>query len=156
MQIEIGDFSKINPYEKESLIKDIQIKKWNENIKNIPQIDEHTLEGIDHWYVHRFKMIPNTSKLEYGKHNQVFRDEAEKLVNAGFDLAFNEDHGVGNILIEENKKEIGEEIIIERMFTVELWQNLVVTRIHKETLDEVLDWILYFHFYKHKKTIKDE
>lgn len=130
------------------------IKKWNENIKKILQIDEFTLEGIVHWQVYRFKMIPNVSELECGKSNQKFRDEAAKLIAVGFDLGFNEEYGVGDILIEEKVNEIGEKII--RGFIIELWQDSVETRIYKETLDEVLDWIIYFHCIGDKKAIKNK
>lgn len=113
------------------------VKRWNENIKNIPQKDEYMLDGIDHWHVHRFEMIPDMSDIECGKCNKEFRDEADKLISAGFDIGFNTDHGVGHIKIEDREKKKG--------FIVELWQNQFKTEIIKDTLDEVLDWVIYFH-----------
>ena len=108
------------------------IKRWNENIKKIPQKDEFTLEGIDHWHMYGFEMIPNI--IECSKRNQELRDEAERLIMSGFDLGFNNNSGVGSILRAESGG-----------FVIELWQNLMKTEILKETLDEVLDWIIYFY-----------
>lgn len=107
------------------------VKKWNENIKKIPQVDEFALEGIKHWHIYNFEMILDVPN--YDMRDQEARDEAARLVAAGFDLGFNENHGVGYVRRED------------RGFVIELWQNLVKTEFRKETLDEVLDWVIYFH-----------
>ena len=82
------------------------MNKWNESIKKIPQKDEFELEGIKNWYIHDFEMIPNTA----GMHEQLFREEAIKLLSAGFNLAINVEHGVGSVHA------------LKDGFMVELWQ----------------------------------
>jgi len=105
------------------------INKWDEAIKKIPQKDEFELEGIESWHISKCEMIPNSTDI----HSQLFREEAIKLIASGFDLAFNTGHGVGNIRVVDNG------------FTIELWQNKKKTEIHKNTLNNVLDWIISFY-----------
>lgn len=105
------------------------MNKWEESIKKIPQKDEFELEGIKNWHIYDFEMIPNSE----GLHDKLFREEAVKLLVAGFDLAINADHGVGSILKKNDE------------FVIELWQHNKKKVIHKKTLDEVLDWIIYFY-----------
>lgn len=102
--------------------------KWKELTGKIPQKDEYTLEGIETWYISHFEMNPNYADM----HNPLLREEARKLVASGFSLAFNFSRGTGSIL----KTESG--------FTIELWQYQKKTTICKDTLDEVIDWIIYF------------
>lgn len=103
---------------------------WKEAIKQIPRKDEFELEGIKNWHISsNFEMIPNSA----GIHEQLFRDEAIKLLAAGFDLAINTENGVGSIRVTK----VG--------FDIELWQYNKKRVLHKETLDEVLDWIIYFY-----------
>lgn len=107
------------------------VKKWNENIKKIPQMDEYTLEGIKHWHMHQFKMVLDSSVCcEY---DGEIRDEAARLIDAGFDIGFNENHGVGHAHREGSG------------FVIELWQKHSKAEFRKDTLNEVLDWIIYFH-----------
>ncbi len=103
--------------------------KWRDAIKKIPQIDEYELEGIRHWRISDFEMIPNYEGIE----EKSFREEAVRLLGAGFNLAINTENGVGSIIVREDG------------FTIELWQNNNKKFIHKETLDEVLDWVIYFY-----------
>lgn len=103
--------------------------KWEESIKKIPEKDEFELEGIKTWHINHFEMIPNSSDI----HEQLFREEAVKLLAAGFDLAFNDQNGVGSILVTNDG------------FDIELWQHNKKKVIYKKTLDEVLDWIIYFY-----------
>lgn len=103
--------------------------KWEESIKKIPQKDEFELEGIKNWHIYQFEMIPNSE----GIHEQLFREEAVKLLAAGFDLAINVEHGVGSICVTNDG------------FAIELWQYNKKKVIYKKTLDEVLDWIIYFY-----------
>ena len=90
-------------------------------------------------------MMPNGPALKCGKRNQKFRDEAKKLIYAGFDIGFSEAHGAGTILVDERDKKIGDKVLKERSFTIELCQKSSTVRFHKETLEEVLDWLIYFH-----------
>lgn len=106
-----------------------KINKWNESIKKIPQKDEYELEGIKNWHIYQFEMIPNCSRV----HEKLFKDEAVKLLDAGFCLAINTEYGVGNIYV------------LKDGFRIELWQNNKKKDIYKRTLDEVLDWIIYFY-----------
>lgn len=103
--------------------------KWEDAIKKIPQIDEYELEGIKNWHISCFGMIPNSGDI----HEKSFREEAAKLLDAGFNLAINTEKGVGSIITTDDG------------FTIELWQNKNKKFIHKETLDEVLDWVIYFY-----------
>ena len=103
--------------------------KWKESIKKIPQKDEFELEGIKNWHINNFEMIPNSD----GMHEPLFREEAVKLLATGFDLAINDENGVGSILVANDG------------FDIELWQYNKKKVIHKKTLDEVLDWIIYFY-----------
>ena len=104
--------------------------KWKEAIKKIPRKDEFELEGIKNWHIsHRSEMIPNSA----GIHEQLFREEAVKLLAAGFDLAINAEHGTGSIFVKNDG------------FVIELWQYNKKKVIYKKTLDEVLDWIIYFY-----------
>jgi hypothetical protein len=103
--------------------------KWEESIKKIPQKDEFELEGIKTWHINHSEMIPNSEYI----HEQLFREEAVKLLAKGFDLAFNDDNGVGSIHVTDDG------------FDIELWQYYKKKVIHKKTLDEVLDWIIYFY-----------
>jgi len=112
--------------------------KWKEYIKKIPQKDEFELEGIKNWHINHFEMIPNFRAM----HEPLFREEAIKLLAAGFDLAINDEYGVGSIRVTTDG------------FVIELWQNNKKKNIHKKTLDEVLDWIIYF--YDNKGGDKDE
>jgi hypothetical protein len=105
------------------------VNKWKESIKKIPQKDKFELKGIKNWHINHFEMIPNAE----GIHEQLFREEAVKLLAAGFDLAINVEHGVGSICITKDE------------FVIELWQYNKKKLIHKKTLDEVLDWIIYFY-----------
>ncbi len=105
------------------------VNKWKESIKKIPQKDEFELEGIKNWHIYRHGMIPNFR----GMHEPLFREEAAKLLAAGFDLAINDEYGVGSIHV------------IDDGFVIELWQYNEKKVIHKETLDELLDWIIYFY-----------
>lgn len=109
--------------------------KWEESIKKIPQKDEFELEGIKIWHIHHSEMIPNSE----GIHEQLFREEAVKLLAAGFNLGINAEHGVGSICVTNDG------------FVIELWQYYKKKVIHKKTLDEVLDWIIYF--YDHSKDV---
>lgn len=112
--------------------------KWKESIKTIPQKDEFELEGIKSWHISHFEMIPNFRCM----HEPLFREEAIKLLVAGFDLAINDEYGVGSIRVTDDG------------FVIELWQNNKKKNIHKKTLDELLDWIIYF--YDNKGGDKDE
>jgi len=103
--------------------------KWNESIKKIHQNDEFTLEGIETWHISRYEMNPNSKDM----HSPLFREEAVKLIASGFNLAFNFSHGTGSIHATDN------------WFTIELWQYMKKTEICKNTLDEVLDWLIYFY-----------
>ena len=105
------------------------VNKWKESIKKIQQKDEFELEGIKNWHINHFEMIPNSECI----HEQLFREEAVKLLDAGFDLAINAEHGTGSICVTKHG------------FVIELWQYNKKKVIHKETLDEVLDWIIYFY-----------
>ena len=109
------------------------ISRWKEAIKKIPQKDESDdesdLKGIDTWHVSNCEMVPNFTDI----HNPLFREEAARLIDAGFDLAFNTDHGVGRIIVADNG------------FVIELSRYMKTTQIEKTTLDEVLDWIVYFY-----------
>lgn len=105
------------------------INKWEESIKKIPQKDEFELEGIKTWHINHFEMIPNSD----GIHEPLFREEAAKLLAAGFDLAINDDNGVGSIIVTKNG------------FEIELWQYNKKKVIYKKALDEVLNWIIYFY-----------
>lgn len=109
--------------------REIDMTRWEESIKKIPQKNEFVLEGIEAWHISMHEMIPNSTDI----HNQLFREEAAKLIACGFDLGFNIDHGVGHILVTDNG------------FIIELWQSTKRTKIYKNTLDEVLDWIIYFY-----------
>lgn len=103
--------------------------KWKDAIKKIPQKDEFELEGIKTWHINNFEMIPNSGDM----HEPLFREEAVKLLAAGFDLAINDENGVGSIIVTNDG------------FDIELWQYNKKKVIHKKTLDEVLDWIIYFY-----------
>lgn len=105
------------------------VNKWEESIKKIPQKDEFELEGIKTWHIYQHEMIPNFR----GTHEQLFREEAVKLLATGFDLAINDEYGVGSIRVTNDG------------FIIELWQHNNKKVIHKETLDELLDWIIYFY-----------
>ena len=109
--------------------------KWEECIIIIPQKDEFRLQGIENWHISLREMVPNSA----GIHKKSFREEAYKLMAAGFPIAFNTDYGVGGI----HKAEEG--------FVIELWQDVKKTDIYKKTLDEVLDWIIYFYDSEGKK-----
>lgn len=126
---------------RESQIK--VIKKWNESIKKISQIDEFALRDINRWHINKFRLYPNMVELEVEAKNTALLNEAKLLMEAGFDLGFNESHGVGDIVIEE--RGIGKK---EKVFVIELWQNRIKQRIIKDTLDEVIEWIIYFHNYR--------
>ena len=102
--------------------------RWKESTAKIPQKDEFTLEGIETWHISQFEMNPNYADM----HNPLLREEAVKLVASGFSLAFNFSHGTGSIL----ETECG--------FAIELWQNRKKMTICKDSLDEVIDWIIYF------------
>jgi hypothetical protein len=99
-----------------------KINRWNESIKKIPQKDEYELEGIKNWNIYDFKMVPNSS----GMQEELFRDEGVRLLDAGFDLAINTEYGVGDVHVLKDR------------FRIELWQNDK----YKDTLGEVLDWII--------------
>jgi hypothetical protein len=103
--------------------------KWKESIKKIPQKNEFELEGIKTWHINHSEMIPNYENI----HDRLFREEAVKLLDAGFDLAVNDENGVGSIRVTDDG------------FVVELWQYNKKKVIYKKTLDEVLDWIIYFY-----------
>lgn len=103
--------------------------KWEDAIKKIPQIDEYELEGIKHWRISDFEMIP----IYDGIHEKSFREEAARLIDAGFNLAINTENGVGSVLVRDDG------------FTIELWQYNNKRLIHKASLDEVLDWVIYFY-----------
>ena len=102
---------------------------WNESIKKIPRKDEFELEGIKNWHICHFEMIPNGG----GIHEQLFREEAFKLLSSGFNLAINTEKGVGSIHV------------LKDGFMIELWQYNKKKEIYKKTLDEILDWIIYFY-----------
>ncbi len=106
-----------------------KINRWNESIKKIPQKDEYELEGIKNWNIYDFKMVPNSS----GMQEELFRDEGVRLLDAGFDLAINTEYGVGDVHVLKDR------------FRIELWQNDKKKDIYKDTLGEVLDWIIYFY-----------
>lgn len=118
----------------EKSIEKAKEDRWAECIKKIPQKDEFELEGIKNWRISQFAMIPNSA----GLHEKSFREEAYKLLASGFDLAFNTDHGVGSI------RKANDDIIKDGFF-IEFWQDLKKKDIYKKTLDEVLDWIIYFY-----------
>lgn len=103
--------------------------KWEDAVKKIPQKDEFELEGIKTWHINHFEMIPNSSDI----HEPLFKEDAVKLLGAGFDLAINDQNGVGNVIVKSDG------------FDIELWQNNKKSVIHKDTFDEVLDWIIYFY-----------
>jgi hypothetical protein len=103
--------------------------KWKESTAKIRQKDEYTLEGIETWYVSHYEMLPNYGDI----HNPLFREEARKLVASGFDLAFNCSHGTGSVIATDGG------------FIIELWQYMNKTAMCKNTLDEVIDWIIYFY-----------
>lgn len=105
------------------------IERWNESIKKIPQKDDSSLEGIETWHVSHHEMIPNSAEM----HNPLFREEAVKLLAAGFDLAINDDFGTGSILVSNDG------------FDIELWQYNNKKVIHKKTLDEVIDLLINFY-----------
>ncbi len=105
------------------------MSKWKECIKKIPLKDEYSLEGIETWHISHHEMIPCFREV----HNPLFREEARKLVACGFNLAFNDSNGTGNILATEGG------------FVIESWRYMKKTVIYKNTLDEVLDWIVYFY-----------
>lgn len=107
------------------------INKWEESIKKIPQKDEFELEGIKTWHINHSEMIPNSNSEDM--HGQLFREEAVKLLDAGFELAINDENGVGSIRVTNDG------------FDIEIWQYNKKKVIHKKTLDEVLDWIIYFY-----------
>lgn len=109
-------------------LKDIE-SKWKECIAKIPQKDEFTLEGIETWHVSHYEMVPDYGAI----HSPLFKDEAMKLIASGFSLAFNCSNGTGSILVTEGG------------FTIELWQYMKKTVIYKNTLDDVIDWIIYFY-----------
>ncbi len=130
------DILKQNKFAIESRIDDIAekenkklLERWNECIKKIPQKDEFSLEGIETWHVFHYEMIPNSIEM----HNPLFREEAIKLIASGFNLAINDDHGTGSI------------IVTNEGFDIELWQHNKKKVIHKKTLDEVLDYLIYFY-----------
>lgn len=103
--------------------------KWEDAIKKIPQKDEFELEGIKTWHIYSSDMVPNPSDM----HGSLFREDAAKLLDAGFNLAINDENGVGSIIVTNDG------------FDIELWQNNKKSVIHKETFDDVLDWIIYFY-----------
>lgn len=121
VEMRIADRDKRNSEKKES--------EWKKLTEKIPQKDEFTLEGIDAWYISHGEMAPNKEYM----HSPLFREEAVKLVASGFNLVFNTDHGVGSILVADDG------------FTIELYKNMKRTTIHKNTMDEVLDWMIYFY-----------
>lgn len=105
------------------------VDKWEESIKIIPQKDKFELEGIKTWHICHFEMVPNPKDI----HGPLFREEAFKLLATGFDLAINDECGVGSIRVTNDG------------FEIESWQYKKKKIIHKKTLDEVLDWIIYFY-----------
>ena len=107
----------------------ILIEEWNEAIKKIPQKDEYTLEGIKTWHVSSFEMVPDST----GTREPIFKEEMVRLIAAGFRLAINDEFGTGSIRVEENG------------FTIELWQYSNQKIVHKDTLDEVVDWLTNFY-----------
>lgn len=103
------------------------IKKWNESIKNIPQVDEYTLEGIKCWRICDFELIPNNEILN----NDELYTEADKLIKSGFNLGFNTEYGVGHIKTQDKE------------YSIELWQWCVKSYpVKNKTLKECIDWII--------------
>jgi hypothetical protein len=103
--------------------------RWKESTAKIRQKDEYTLEGIETWYISHYEMFPNYGDI----HSPLLREEARKLVASGFDLAFNCSYGTGSVIATDGG------------FIIELWQYMNKTAMCKNTLDEVIDWIIYFY-----------
>jgi hypothetical protein len=101
------------------------VSRWKESIKKIPQKDEFSLEGIETWYISHCEMNPNYADIR----SPLLKEDAVKLIASGFSLAFNCSNGTGNIIVADSG------------FTIELWQYMKKTVIHKETLDDVLEWV---------------
>lgn len=73
------------------------IKRWNELIKVIPQVDRWTLEGIKCWKIHKVRsqeLTPDSG--QYSK--EEFITEGKKLIIAGFNIAYCEENGVGYLV----------------------------------------------------------
>ena len=101
---------------------------WKESIKKIPQKDEYYLEGIKTWHVSQFEMVPETISTR----EPIFKEEMIKLIAAGFRLGINDEFGTGNIRVEDNG------------FAIELWQWNKQKIVHKNTIDEVIEWLTNF------------
>jgi hypothetical protein len=108
------------------------INRWNEAIKKIPQKDEFTLEGIETWHILHHEMIANYADM----HNPLFKEEAIKLIASGFNLGFNTDRGTGSIRVTDDG--------LSTEFIIELWQNMKKVNIYKNSLDDVVDWLIRF------------
>lgn len=102
---------------------------WKASIKKIPQKDEFSLEGIETWHISHCEMNPNYADI----HSPLLKEEAVKLIASGFSLAFNCSNGTGSIIVTDDG------------FTIELWQYMKKTVMHKETLDDVLEWVVYLY-----------
>lgn len=105
------------------------ISRWNEAIKKIPRKNEFDLEGIKTWYISNYEMLPEPTEV----HKALFREEAARLLDSGFYLAFNTNRGVGRVIVADGG------------FVIELPRHMKKTQIEKATLDEVLDWIIHFY-----------
>lgn len=114
-----------------------KIDRWEESIKKIPLKDEYSLEGIETWHVSHYEMVPDSTDI----HSPLFKEEAVKLLASGFDLAINDECGTGSILVTNDG------------FDIELWQYNKKKVIHKKTLDEVIDWLIYF--YDHGQIVRE-
>lgn len=115
--------------EKEKKESENIINKWNKSIEIIPLKDEFSLEGIETWHVSHYEMIPNSTEI----HSPLFKEDALKLLAAGFNLAINDELGTGSIIVTNDG------------FDIELWQHMNKKIIHKKTLDDVLDWLISFY-----------
>ncbi len=104
-------------------------EEWKECIKKIPQKDDCNLEGIKTWQVSHYEMIPRSTDMK----NPLIKEEMIKLIAAGFRLGINSDYGTGSIRVEDNG------------FKIDLWQWNKNKIIHKNTLDEVIQWLTNFY-----------
>jgi hypothetical protein len=119
--------------EKEKKESEDVISRWNKAIEKIPQKDEFTLEGIETWHINNYEMVANNIDMQ----NPLFKEETVRLIASGFNLAFNMDRGTGNIHITKDG--------LATVFTIELWKYMKKENIYKETLDEVIDWMIHFY-----------
>jgi hypothetical protein len=114
----------------------VSIRRFNRAIKKIKYIDRYSLEGIHYWRVYQLGGTLSVHPWRFGEelNKKGWLREGKQLIDAGFNLEFSEDSGVGRIIKHR-----------DGTFSVELWQYRMRSfPILHVSLKKALKWIWKF------------